>query len=109
MPAKRKPPRAQVWAPVDYDLPLISAVQALYRGEASPDQQTRAIEWILHKASDTYGAVNGNAYRDENEGGPRAEAFLLGRRFVGETIVKIVNMPREIKEAMRKADGRRND
>lgn len=94
-------PRKPVWSPIKWSVADCEAIQALARGEAEPHQQKRAIDWIVRSAADTYGETHDNPYRDESEGGPRAESFLLGRRFVGEAIVKMINASRKVKAAVR--------
>lgn len=67
--------------PPAYELPDASAIQALMRGEASPEQQTRAMRWIIEQAS---GAYEFQFYPSDRE-----TAFALGRGFVGQQIVKL--------------------
>ena len=57
-----------------------AALQAVARGEASADQQRRAMDWIINVACFTY--------QDTFfPGEPDAAAFAAGRRFVGNRIV----------------------
>lgn len=65
-----------------------AALQAMRRGEAAPEQQTRAMEFIVGDISDR----NGMSFRPGPEG-ERDTAFAEGRRFVGNQIVKITNTP----------------
>lgn len=62
-----------------------SAIQALTRGEATPDQQKRALDWILRKACalPEWAYQPGTSDRDTN--------IALGRQFVGHQIVKLQN------------------
>jgi hypothetical protein len=66
-------------APVDQPAsitPLIpAAIKAMHRGEATPHQQQKLLEWIIQEASGT-----GPSYRPND---PQATAFGEGRRFVG--------------------------
>lgn len=71
-------------APAHWELPDISAMQALERGDATPDQQRRALAWMINNACGTYDAD----YR-VNE---RDHAFVSGRRFVGLQIVKLLKL-----------------
>lgn len=71
-------------APAHWELPDISAMQALERGEASPDQQKRALTWIVNNVCGTYDAD----YRVDE----RDHAFVSGRRFVGLQIVKLLKL-----------------
>lgn len=63
----------------------ISAVQALERGDASPEQQKRALNWIIRSAAATYD----NTFFP---GQPDASAFSAGRRFVGLELVKLLHL-----------------
>lgn len=71
-------------SPAVYELPDIAAVQALERGEATPEQQQRALRWIVEQAAGTYEVD----YREND----RAHAFVSGRRFVGLQIVKLLKL-----------------
>lgn len=62
-----------------------AALQALVRGDASPEQQQRAMNWIINEASGTYAVT----YRTD----PRDHAFGDGRRFVGQIIVGMLKLP----------------
>lgn len=62
----------------------MAAIQALQRGEATPDQQQRAFDWIVNQAANTYDLE----YRTE----PRDHAFCSGRRFVGLQIIKLLKL-----------------
>lgn len=76
--ASWKPP---AWEPAD-----AQAVKALARGEAMPEQQRRALEWIIRAACGTYDF----AYRPgEND---RDTNVALGRQMVGQQIVKLINL-----------------
>lgn len=55
------------------------AIQALMRGEASKEQQLRAIEWILNVGSKVYDEQYFDLQRDTD--------FALGKRFVGQLIL----------------------
>jgi hypothetical protein len=66
----------------DYDLPTAAAIQALIKGEASPEQQRGAMNWIINQAAATYNT-------SFSELGDRETAFAEGRRFVGTNIVKL--------------------
>jgi len=68
----------------DHDVPDLSALQALAAGAASPEQQRRALDWIIKQGAATYDQtfVPGDA---------SASAFFEGRRFVGLTIVTLLS------------------
>lgn len=57
-----------------------AALQALNKGEATPEQQKRALAWIIMEASKR----NDQSYRPD----PYETAFAEGRRFVGNQIYK---------------------
>jgi len=65
-----------------------AAIQAVSRGEANADQQLRALEYILEMLCDR----NGMSYRPGPDGA-RETAFAEGRRFVGNQIFKLTNLP----------------
>lgn len=62
-----------------------SALQALHRGEATPDQQTRALDWIMKSASARYAVPFFPGQAD-------ASAFMMGRQFVSSEIVKLLTV-----------------
>ena len=72
------------YAPAKYTDADVAALQALQRGEATPEQQKRALERIVNSAANTYDLE----YRTE----PRDHAFCSGRRFVGLQIVKMLKL-----------------
>lgn len=84
----KKVQQKDVFLPVDYDLPAVAALQACMAGEATPDQQQRAMTWIIYTACGTYDLD----YRTE----PRDHAFASGRRFVGLQIVKLMKLNKAI-------------
>jgi len=69
----------------DYTLPVLSAVQALEKGEATPDQQKRFLTWLVNEACMTYAMT----YQPE---GDRQSAFAEGRRHVGRQVVKLLKL-----------------
>lgn len=77
----------------DYDIPVVSAVQALSRGEATPDQQRELLNWIINHAAGTYN-------QSFQEAGDRETVFAEGRRFVGLQLVKLLHLSTN---ALRKA------
>lgn len=78
MSAKPVPPYLRC----EWDIPTISAVQALNRGEATPEQQKMFLQWVVNHAAATYD----QSFQEE---GDRETAFASGRRFVGLQIVKL--------------------
>lgn len=82
MPAKKPaPPHLRC----DWDIPTVAAVQALSKGEATPDQQMQALNWLVNVAAGTYG-------QSYQETGDRDTAFAEGRRFVGLQVVKLLHL-----------------
>lgn len=80
-----KPTRASgPHIPAAYELADAGAVQAMSRGEASPEQQIRALKWIIEQASGTY---EFQFYPTDRE-----TAFALGRGHVGQQIVKLTKL-----------------
>lgn len=84
-----KPSDAAPWRAVKYRKADVVALQALARGEATPDQQIRGMEYILKTISDR----NGMSFRPGGLEGDRDTAFAEGRRFVGNQIVKLTKLP----------------
>lgn len=61
------------------------ALQALERGNANPEQQKRALKWIIEGACLTYDYCD----KPDNE---RLAAIFDGRRFAGLQIVKLIKI-----------------
>lgn len=76
---RKAPP--QIVPPL-YDPADAFAIQALARGEANPEMQQRALDWIINAAAATYDM----SFSPDN---PSLTAFAEGRRFVGNQIVKL--------------------
>lgn len=75
------------WKPLDYDIPTVAAFKQMQHGKATPDQQKLALKWLVEIAADYYGI----SYRP-GEDGRRDSDFAEGRRFVGQQIVKLLNL-----------------
>ncbi len=77
--------REEEWSKHDrhngYSVADVAAMQALFRGEADTRQQQRAVDWILNVAAKVYD----EHYFDH----PRDTDFALGKRFVGQEILKL--------------------
>ena len=74
------------WLPVsDWDLADVTALQALERGEASPDQQKRGLAWIINKACLTYESTYSPVSSHDG-------SFAQGRRFSGLQIIKMLKV-----------------
>lgn len=83
-PRKRITRADSPYAIPDYIAADALAIQALVDGKAEPQQQKRAIDWIVMQASGTY---EFNYYKTD-----RDTAFGLGRSFVGQQIVKLMKV-----------------
>lgn len=70
--------------PANWDVADAYAIQALAQGIATPEQQQRALNWIIYNACGTYDSD----YRP-NE---REHAFVSGKRNVGLQLVKLTKV-----------------
>lgn len=77
MSTKREP-----WHPALYEKEEMHAIKALFRGDASPEQQKTAIVWIVWKAAQT----GDQSFYPANA---HVTDFLEGRRSVGNQILKL--------------------
>ncbi len=78
-----KPPRLRhTWESPPVFAKDIAAVQALFRGEATPHQQGLVIEWLLLNACEVYNM----SYRPGNDG-RRDTDFSEGKRYVGNLLL----------------------
>jgi hypothetical protein len=68
----------------DYTEAEIQSLRALFRGEADPRQQRLALDYIMRAAG-----THDTSYRP---GDPHATAFAEGKRWVGTTIVWMLNV-----------------
>lgn len=73
--------------PPPYDAADLAALKALREGRADGYQQQLALEWIIH-ACGTYETP----YRAGPEGARDTE-FACGKQFIGQQIVKLINLP----------------
>ena len=85
------------WKPAKWELADAGALQALMRGDASKDQQMRALKWVIETAAGAYDM----SFRPGDSS--RETDFAEGRRFVGLQIVKLVKM--NLSELRRKENG----
>ena len=74
------------WRPAPWELADASAIQALARGDANKDQQTRALRWLIEAACATYDL----SFRPGDTS--RETDFAEGRRFVGLQVVKLLKI-----------------
>lgn len=94
--------KREIWHPPDYDINDVRAIQALmlYAKEAEtpspPGEEAvapsaldckRALDWIIHHAAATY--ENGFVANDDHG---RIGAFMEGRRFVGQQVIKLAKL-----------------
>jgi len=70
--------------PPQYEAADVSAFQALQNGTATPDQQRRALKWLIESAAGTYEFHYYPSDRDTT--------FALGRAFVGQQAVKLLKL-----------------
>jgi hypothetical protein len=68
------------------------AIRAVAQGDASPDQQKRAIEAIIGRIACT----DDMSFRAEDHGGMFETAFAEGKRYVGLQIRKMIHTPLHI-------------
>jgi hypothetical protein len=64
----------------------VAAIKAVAAGEATADQQRRAIEAI----TDRVACVNEQSWRADDHGGQRETDFSEGKRFVGLQLRKLI-------------------
>ena len=78
-------PKTEPWKPVAWEVADAACVQALNRGDATPDQQKRALAYLIGPLCGTYDM----AYRPAS---PRDTDFALGKAFVGQQLVKFLKI-----------------
>jgi hypothetical protein len=78
----KKPPPIETWKPIPWEPADVAALQALERGDATPDQQRRALWYIVN---DICGAYDW-PYRPGGQDAERDTNVALGRMFVGVQI-----------------------
>ena len=81
MAVRKEPP---VYAPVAYTASDVSAFQALARGDCPEHLQKQALDFIINRACATYD----QSFRVD----PCETAFAEGRRFAGNTILKLLKL-----------------
>jgi hypothetical protein len=67
-----------------FEIADVAAIQALALGTAAPDQQKRALDWIINTAAKTYDP--------EYQTDSRDHAYCSGRRSVGLNIVVLTKI-----------------
>lgn len=83
--APRGLPKSDPWRPPDWELADAAALQALARGDASPEQQQRGVAFVVNQLCGTYDL----SYRPTSS---RDTDFAEGKRFVGLQIVKLLKL-----------------
>ena len=92
-PKRASKPIAQVieenapWKPCPWTPADAGALQALKRGDAQAHQQMRALDWIVR-----FAAGRPDRHYHPGPDGRRDTDFALGRAYVGEEIVKLLNV-----------------
>lgn len=76
------------WTPAQYRKSDAYAFKALQRGDATAEQQKAVLYWLIHNCADTYNM----SFRPGGVEGQRETDFAEGKRFVGNQIVKLVNI-----------------
>lgn len=102
--AVRRAARPPVWLPVAYSHATVMAAQALARGDATAGQQQAFLRWLVETAAGAYEM----SYRSDADGGDRETAFAEGRRHVGLSVVKMVEMPAALADALRQKESKAN-
>lgn len=89
MPRPKVPgaPKLEPWLPASWEPADAAAIQALQRGDASADQQRRALTFIVTTLAASYDC----SFRTGDDG-DRVTAFAEGKRWVGLQIVKLCNV-----------------
>jgi hypothetical protein len=76
------------WRPPHWEHADATALKALSQGRASPEQQTRALAYIMR----TLCGIDDWAYRPGAAEGERDTTLALGRQFVGHMISKLLKV-----------------
>ena len=82
-----------------YDAGVVAAMQALRDGVANEDQQYLAMKWIIEVAGFAYQ----QSFHPGGEDGRRATDFSEGRRFVANSIIKMMKIPLSVVQAQDEA------
>ncbi len=83
-----------------YAHPALAAIKAMARGEARPEQQKAALDFIIERLAATYDL----SFRPDEFGGDRDTCFAEGRRFVGMTMQRIITLPIDLLSPPTKVD-----
>ena len=80
-----RPPISAPWAPAKYVDADVYALKALERGDPTPEQCVRALNWIIHDLCKTFD----QPYRPMSQ---RDTDFACGKMWVGQQIVKLLKL-----------------
>lgn len=80
------------WDTVLFEVADAWALQQLGRGEATDEQQKRALKFII----DTLCRAGRTPYYEDPRGGSDGTNVLIGRLFVGNQILRLVNTNIEV-------------
>ena len=80
-----KPNRSAAHYPPEWEPADVRAIQSLQTGEATPEMQKRALDFMINKVCQTYDL----SYRPESD---RETVFAEGRRFTGLQLVKMLSI-----------------
>ena len=78
---------SEPWKPAPYETEDVIAIRALSTGTANEDQQIRALKWIVENAA----AVYQPSFHPGTDG-DRLTAYAEGKRFVGNSIIKLTTL-----------------
>lgn len=88
MARRKAAPEAPLpWAEPVWSRADCVALKHLSNGTADEFAQKRALNWIINTLCETYGL----SYRPNPDGGTRATDFALGKQFVGQQLVRLIN------------------
>ncbi len=87
--SKTNIPAKKPWMLPPRELADIMAIRAIATGTANESQQKRAWDYLLRE-------VCGNPYSAYDPDSIRDTDFMLGRQFVGHTLVKFATQPVDI-------------
>lgn len=75
------------WLPAKYTVAEVAAIQAMHRGDADEYQQKCALRWIIESAA----RAGDELYfpTDADNDGRRDTDYALGKRYVGNQIIKL--------------------
>lgn len=80
--------QALPYAPAPYTTAHLKAVWAVYHGEANPEQQKRAMEWIINVVA----MANELTFFPGGIDGQRLSDFAAGKSHVGKQIQKAITL-----------------